>query len=261
MFKQLLVVAFLASAASVALADGPASAYGNNALSPNEEDISEGLVNADGKQEDPSAPMTTTARAFRNGLINGRQMQKDQDAQVNLPPLPPDMPAPAAQPKGYSGFPQAAQVQAIPTQQPRVQQYQPQEPVYQAPPPQYVQRQYTPQPQPMQQPPVQIVNVMPDPRYYERATDFGRAPSWRNRQDAMEEMGYDPYPPAGYQPPPRPVYIAPQPVYEQAPQVVYVQPSGYVRRPAPAYYPYGGYGGSIQARIGRVRLGYTAYGY
>jgi hypothetical protein len=38
--------------------------------------------------------MTDVARAYRNGLINGKAMQKQADAkerQANVPPLPPDM--------------------------------------------------------------------------------------------------------------------------------------------------------------------------
>lgn len=223
MIKHLLAAALLVSVSSMALADGPLSAYDGTedlALAPNERVIPESQYNLDGAQEDPAAPMTGTARAFRNGRIQGAAEQKEKDAQ-NYPPLPP-------LPKGYAGYPQAAQVAAIPKPVMR----QAPAPVYAAP---QQQAEVAYQPQPQQyvhaaQPPVVVNVVQPDPRYYQPATDFGRAPSWRNRQEAMEEYGYDPYPPPGYQPPPRPVYIAPQPVY--------VQP-GYVVRSQPRYYqPY-----------------------
>lgn len=73
MNKQLiLIITFLVSAiTSNAWADGPVSAY--------DEDIQNGYVNADGAVEDPQAPMSTTARAYRNGYIGGRQTQKSED--------------------------------------------------------------------------------------------------------------------------------------------------------------------------------------
>lgn len=238
MIKHLLAVALLVSVSSMALADGPQSAYDGDedlALAPNERVIPESQYNFDGMKEDPSAPMTGTARAFRNGRIQGAAEQKEKDAQ-NYPPLPP-IPAGMQEPKGYAGYPQAAQVAAIP--QPVVRQA----PVYAPPPP--------PQQVRAPQPPVVVNVVQPDPRYYQPATDFGRAPSWRNRQDAMEEYGYDPYPPPGYQPPPRPVYIAPQPVYVQPQYAEPVYP-GYVVRSQPRYYqaPYPMYeqGGYIALR-------------
>jgi hypothetical protein len=237
-FKELFAAAaaaalMLLATPHLAWADGPISAYDGTedlALAPNERVVSEGLTNDDGAVEDPRAPMTPTARAFRNGLINGRAMQKQMDAQNTppLPPLPADMSTQAApQPKAYAGYPQAAQVQAIPAQRPMY------APVQQQP-----QVVYQPQQYQRPQPPVVVNVVQPDPRYYERSEDFGRAPSWRNRQDAMEEYGYDPYPPPGYQVPPRPVYVQPQPVYVQPPVVV---AQGYVPRMVPAYPAY--YGG------------------
>lgn len=73
-----------------AWADGPESAYDDGgrdpSLSPNEY-----KVNVDGMREDPNAPMSDTARAYRNGLLTGRAAQKIDDqkaaAQV-LPPIP-----------------------------------------------------------------------------------------------------------------------------------------------------------------------------
>lgn len=213
MIKHLLFAALVAGVSTVALAES----QDNLALSPGEEAYyTSPITTANGATEDPNAPASGTARAYWHGLQNGRAAQKAED-QVNLPPLPPDPP------NGYSGYPKAAQVQSIP------------QPTY-APVPQqrYVQ---APQPQYREPQPPVVVNVMPpDPRYYQPATDFGRAPSWRNRQDAMEEYGYDPYPPPGYAPPPRPVYIAPAPVYVQRAVPVY---PGYVVRSQPRYYdPY-----------------------
>ncbi|BDD79734.1 hypothetical protein [Burkholderia phage FLC9] len=250
-FKELMVAATAAAVMLVATphlawADGPVSAYDGTedlALAPNERVVSEGLTNDDGAVEDPQHPMTPTARAFRNGLINGRAMQKQMDAQ-NVPPLPPlpaDMPTQApAQPKAYAGYPQAAQVQAIPAQRPMY------APVQQQPQVVYQQR---------PQPPVVVNVVQPDPRYYEPATQYGRAPSWRNRQEAYEEYGYDPYPPPGYQVPPRPVYVQPQPVYVPPPVVI---AQGYVPRNYPVYPAYGGGYINYNSRRG-WSVGYRGY--
>jgi hypothetical protein len=238
-----------------AFADGPVSAYDGEqdlALAPNEQEITSPIT-VNGATEDPRAPASGTARAYWHGLQNGRAAQKQEDAQ-NVPPLPPlpadmaDTPQPAR--RAYAGYPQAAQVQAIPAQ-----------PVQQRPMYAPVQRQpqvvYQPQPQYQQQPPV-VVNVMPpDPRVYERAEDFGRAPSWRNRQDAMQDYGYDPYPPPGTyaQQVQQPVYIAPPPppVYVQ-PAPVYVA-QGYVPRVA-AYQPYAGGYINYRGRGWSARMGW-----
>jgi hypothetical protein len=245
-FKELLAAAaaaalMLLATPHLAWADGPVSAYDGTedlALSPGEQLDASRPITVNGATEDPSHPASGTARAYWNGMQNGRRMQQQQDAQ-NVPPLPPlpaDMPTQAApQPKAYAGYPQAAQVQAIPAQPV-------QRPTY-APVQQQPQVVYQQQPQQ----PVVVNVVQPDPRYYEPADQFGRAPSWRNRQDAMQEYGYDPYPPPGYQAP-QPVYYAPppQPVYVQPPVVV---ASGYVPRMAPAYPAY--YGGGYISYRGR----------
>lgn len=79
MNKIILLVTFLlATVASVAHADGPVSAYGQNPYQYSE-DEEDGLVNADGRMEDPQTPMSTTARAYRNGIIGGRRMQHAED--------------------------------------------------------------------------------------------------------------------------------------------------------------------------------------
>jgi hypothetical protein len=81
--------------ATVARAEGAELAHENGAppatssLAPGED-----VVNADGAQEDPNHRMTEVARAYQNGLINGKAMQKQADAkerQANVPPLPPEM--------------------------------------------------------------------------------------------------------------------------------------------------------------------------
>lgn len=257
-FSVLLLVALVLPIAQ-ARADGSPDDYSRAIVNQMSLDPNESTVLDDGRTEDPNARMSTTARAFVNGVYNGRQMQKDQDAQVNVPPLPP-MPV---QPKGYTGYPPAAQVQAIP----------------QPPQQQYVQREYVQPPQQYRQPPQPpvVVNVNPDPRYYEPADQYGRAPSWRNRMEAQQM--YDESASAYAGPdgvyanaggvvamvPSQSAYAAPLPppaYYVPPPPVVYVQP-GYVRRiaPVPMYgYPYGGYGG-ISARIGHVRIGIGGYGY
>ena len=235
MIKHLLVVALLVSISSIALADGPRSAYDGEedlALSPGEQvDVTRPITLNNGATEDPNAPASGTARAYWHGMQSGRQTQKQEDMANNvppLPPLPPDMQP--ARPKGYAGYPQAAQVQTIP--QP-VQQYAP-------PPQQYRQR------QPQQT--VQVINVMPDPRYYEPAEQYGRAPSWRNR-DEYSDQSY-----AYAQP--DPVYQVPPVFYAPPPPPVYVQP--YVPRAMPRYYG-GGYGGGYMSFRGRnwgVRMGW-----
>jgi len=81
--------------ATVARAEGAESAHENGAPpAMSSPDPGEDVVNADGAQEDPNHRMTDVARAYRNGLINGKAMQKQADAkerQANVPPLPPDM--------------------------------------------------------------------------------------------------------------------------------------------------------------------------
>lgn len=215
-FKQLMIAAIAATAMSTAFADGPLSAYDGEqdlALSPGEQaDVTRPITLNNGATEDPRAPASSTARAYWHGMQSGRQAQKQEDMAKNVPPLPPLPPEmQPVQPKGYAGYPQAAQVQAIPQQQPE-QQY--------APPPQYRQR---------QQPTVQVVNVMPDPRYYEPAEQYGRAPSWRNR-DMYSEQSYEYAQPA-------PVYQEPQVVYAPPPPPVIVQQPVYVQRAYPAYPP------------------------
>jgi hypothetical protein len=94
----LIAALTLMGAAPAAQADGPERAYAQSEPPADASGFSEneqyGLVNADGVHEDPQHPMSTTARAFRNGIIAGRSMQQVEDDKksVNLPPLPPGMP-------------------------------------------------------------------------------------------------------------------------------------------------------------------------
>jgi hypothetical protein len=114
----LIAALTLTGAAPAAKADGPEHAYAQGESPADTSGFSEseqyGLVNADGVHEDPQHPMSTTARAFRNGILAGRSMQQVEDNKksVNLPPLPPGMPGtkqaaarqqPAAQPRVRAG--------------------------------------------------------------------------------------------------------------------------------------------------------------
>jgi hypothetical protein len=74
-----------------AWADGPVTAYDNGGPVQSTLDPGEYVTNADGAKEDPNHHMSDVARAYRNGLINGRAEQKDIDAkqQASVPPIPP----------------------------------------------------------------------------------------------------------------------------------------------------------------------------
>ncbi len=76
------IVGAVAVVSSQSYADGPLKSYDNPAvtasLSPGEYQ-----TNVDGAQEDPNAKMSDVARAYRNGLINGKK-----SVQADVPPLP-----------------------------------------------------------------------------------------------------------------------------------------------------------------------------
>lgn len=184
-----VVVAATSLFATTARADGPEAAYQNGAPLASTLDPNEYVVNADGAQEDPNHRMSDAARAYRNGLIDGKAMQKRSDAQARLadvPPIPPDMqngqaarvtriPMPAAASRPLPAEPWYAQyapppppprpeptyVAAEPPEEPPPVYAQPvyQQPVYQQPV--YVQPVYTPPPPP----PVQYVPVYQQPAY------------------------------------------------------------------------------------------------
>jgi hypothetical protein len=167
--------------ATVARAQSPDSAYENDARLTSTLDPGEYLANADGAKEDPNHPMTDVARAYRNGLINGKAMQKQADAkerQANVPPLPPDMQGeheaavtpvrvPEVAPRALPTQPQYTQYESPPAyaqpvyQRPAYAQPAYQQPVYQQPV--YVEPAYAPPPPPP--PLVQYVPVYGQPAY------------------------------------------------------------------------------------------------
>jgi hypothetical protein len=143
--KAFMGIALTLTAAQ-AWADGPTSAYGNGAPVQSTLDPGEYVVNADGAKEDLNHHMSDIARAYRNGLINGRAEQKDADAKIR-PPLPAGLPP--ALPHGVAED-DNAQWTSIPPQ-PRA---------YQPPPP----RQYRPVQQYAQAPQyAQVPVAVPEP--------------------------------------------------------------------------------------------------
>jgi hypothetical protein len=183
-----VVVAATSLFAGAARADGPQAAYENGAPLASTLDPNEYVVNADGAQEDPNHRMSDTARAYRNGIINGKALQKQADTQARLadvPPIPPDMlngqaarvtpiPMPAAVSRPLPTEPRYAQYAPPPPPRPEptyVVAEAPEEspplyaqPVYQQPvyqQPVYVQQVYVPPPPP----PVQYVPVYQQPAY------------------------------------------------------------------------------------------------
>jgi hypothetical protein len=88
--KAFMGIALTLTAAQ-AWADGPTSAYENGAPVQSTLDPGEYVVNADGAKEDLNHRLSDIARAYRNGLINGRAEQKNADAKIK-PPLPAGMP-------------------------------------------------------------------------------------------------------------------------------------------------------------------------
>jgi hypothetical protein len=122
----------LMSVALSARADGPLEGYDDGAppaiartLGPNEY-----VINADGAQEDPDHRMSDVARAYRNGLIAGRQQEIERQRRIIAaqnarndattdyvmanPPLPPYPPQPPVQ---YVQQPQPVYVPPPPPQQ------------------------------------------------------------------------------------------------------------------------------------------------
>jgi hypothetical protein len=245
MLRKVIVVTSMGAAlvSSMAFADGPVSAYDGEqdlALSPNEQVVSESMANDDGAVEDPQHRMSGTARAFRNGVINGRAMQRDEDAKV-VTPLPP-------LPKGYAGFPAAAQVQVIPTAPIRQVALPPPPPP--ALPVQYAQAPEPAYPQyPRQQRPIVINVTQSAPQYaqpYSQPYQQPYPPQQQQQYYGGDDGGamYAEAPPAqyaaAYMAPP-PVYAQPRPVYVARPIIApqYLPPSYYGR---PVYQAgYGGY--------------------
>ncbi len=163
--------------AAQAWADGPISAYVNGAPVQSTLDPGEYVVNADGAKEDLNHHMSDIARAYRNGLINGRAEQKDADAKIK-PPLPAGLPP--ASPHGVAEDdnakwtsipPQPRAYQPPPTRQYRQAQQYAQAPQYaqvavtepmdyEPPQPQVIVREYIQVPPPPPQPQHVIVTYV-----------------------------------------------------------------------------------------------------
>lgn len=109
--KSRLRVLVLLAVSGVALADGKPSQYDQSITNQMALDPDESLINDDGRTEDPHAMMSPTARAFRNGIINGRRMQQETH---DVPPLPPI----ESQPEPHYVAPQAPPRPSRPPQQP-----------------------------------------------------------------------------------------------------------------------------------------------
>jgi hypothetical protein len=227
--------------ATVARAESPESAYENGARLTSTLDPGEYLANVDGAKEDPNRPMTDVARAYRNGLINGKAIQKQADAkerQANLPPLPPDLQgdqrvaatparAPEFAPRPLSTQPRYTQYESPP---PSATTYASSDVPDDAPPayaqPRYERPAYAP---PAYQQPAYQQPVYQQPAYAQPAY----------QQPVYVEPAYAPPPP----PPPLVQYV---PVYSQ-PAYVPVQPAVIVATPI-AYPVYRGGGWGYRAR-------------
>lgn len=197
--KRILAGIALAAASLLAYADGPQYQYEQAAVNQAALDPNEALVNDDGAVEEPNAKMSTTARAYRNGYYNGKNAQREQDANVKLPPLPT---GPYSAPRSVAEDDQSRYT-SIPPQ-----------PV-QAPPiratrPSYLQQE-GPVPGGYPPPPVNVYVQAPQPQYYE---------------------------PPVYAPRPEPFYTQPEPeYYEPPPPRAYVIIRGIPPTFATGYWP------------------------
>lgn len=194
-----------------AWADGPEAAYGDDpSLSPNEY-----KVNVDGAREDPNAPMSGTARAYRNGLLTGRAMQKVDDEKAAASVLPPI-------PRG-AGVHDAALVRPVGAPPVAAQ------PLRPAPPPVNYAQPYAPTPVAYAPPPD------PEPLY---AQEQYYAPPPQPAPVVIEQ-------PVQYVAPPPVQYVYPAPYVAQAPVVQVAAPTVYASWGRPIVYAghWGGYGG------------------
>jgi hypothetical protein len=165
------ITMLLMSVSFSARADGPLDGYDDGAppaiartLSPNEY-----VINADGAQEDPDHRMSDVARAYRNGLIVGRQQEVERQRRI--------IAEQNARNDATTDYVQAnPPLPAYP--QPPVQYVQQPQPIYAPPPPQqYV---YAPPPAP------RIVVSVGIPFYRALPTGQwprGYHPAWPHRQD------------------------------------------------------------------------------
>jgi hypothetical protein len=208
---KLVICAAALLVATSAFADGPAQQYDEAIVTKMSLDPGESVENDDGVKEDPNAQMSPTARAFRNGIYNGRKMQKETDD--SIPPLPRDMPAEAVQAPRHSPDANSRWTQIPP--QP-----------YQYSPPVAPRDQATPL-------------YGPPPTLYGSAQGYGVAPSTyttttRQTYSQTTTSSYasppayaQPYPPQAYQqayyPPPGP----PQATYVVIPSVPNTLATGY----------------------------------
>ncbi len=206
-----LIVGIMLSAASLlAYADGGPQQYDQAIVNQMSLDPNESVVNDDGAVEAPDAKMSGTARAFRNGVSQGRKMQQDANRQDDIPPLPADMP------------PDNQKWSSIPPQ--------PRQQVVQAPPQQYVPR-----------PPVQVVQQAEAPEQAVQDPNFDpqrwvsqqvQAPQQSSQQYAQPQGNYQTSTTTRYSTTSTQTYSTPPvaPVYPQAPQY-------YTQAPQPVYAP------------------------
>jgi len=211
--KSLVVASVVFVVSGSAFADGSVQQYDQSivnhmALSPNET-----IVNDDGAQEAPSAKMTGTARAFRNGIINGRKMQKEDDeSAVDTPPLPSDYPSASPSPRVLTEDDQSRYT-TIPAQALPVRPYS----AYHASP--YRQYTYAPAPEPSPGVVTNTYSTTTHQSYSQTSTSTYSAPS-----------------PYAYAAPQQPVYYTPPP---GPPQATYVVIPGVPSTLATGYWPRG----------------------
>lgn len=215
----------LLAVSGVALADGKPAQYDQAIVNQMSLDPNEAVVNDDGAIEDPTAKMSSTARAFRNGVFHGRRMQKEQDDASNTPPPLPPSAAPANRPARIVAQDDQSTYTRIPPQ-PRLRtQYDPQDGGGQYAPPQPygAYQQYTPDYSYNERPAQPPVNVYVSPQapYYQVVPRVYTPPPGPPESTYVIIPGLPPalatgYWPRGYRPPqqyiPQP-YI-PRPWYQ-----------------------------------------------
>jgi hypothetical protein len=197
--KTRIAMLVLLFASASAWADGPEYAYDipDQNGQPRQMTPDDWTRNADGRAEDPDNPMSTTARAFRNGWIqrgdyDAKQMQPQQP-----PPLPPvardyTQPLPRMQQQPQYD---PNQVQEVYTDQPDYPppQYAQQDPYYQEPP--HLVR--SPAPVYYGRPPAQYVQQYEQPWY--GPTPIVIQPAMRGYPGQFYPRGYGPrYDPPNY---------------------------------------------------------------
>lgn len=194
--KTRMAVLVLLFASAAAWADGPEYAYDvpDQNGQPRQITPDDWSRNADGRAEDPDNPMSTTARAFRNGWIQ----RGDYDAKQMQPQQPPPLPQVARDynqplPRMQQQYQQDPyQVQEVYADQPP-QQYASQDAYYQEPP--HLVR--SPAPVYYQRPPAQYVQQYEQPWY--GPTPIVIQPSMRGYPGQFYPRGYGPrYDPPNY---------------------------------------------------------------